>query len=141
MKKKTIFLGASLLCAMTVQGQTLGEGMTGLLPEGVKANISQNKLFYAQKNLCVAGSPEKGYKAYFSAIDGDHGEELWVTDGTIEGTRMVKDINPGLATSDIQWLTRFNDKVVFTANDGENGYEPWISDGTEAGTHMLKDIH
>lgn len=141
MKKKTIFLGASLLCAMTVQSQTLGEGMTGLLPEGVKANISQNKLFYAQKNLCVAGSPEKGYKAYFSAIDGDHGEELWVTDGTTEGTRMVKDINPGLATSDIQWLTRFNDKVVFTANDGENGYEPWISDGTEAGTHMLKDIH
>lgn len=141
MKKENLLLSAALLCSTGAFAQALPEGMTALLPDGVTANISQNKQVYAQKNMAVAGSREKGYYAFFSATDADHGEELWVTNGTAEGTHMVKDINPGLATSDIQWITRFNDKVVFTATDGENGYEPWISDGTEEGTYMLKDIH
>lgn len=141
MKKETLLLSAALMCSTGAFAQALPEGMTALLPEGVTANISQNKQVYAQKNLAVAGSPEKGYYAFFSATDSDHGEELWVTNGTAEGTHMVKDINPGLATSDIQYITRFNDKVIFTATDGENGYEPWISDGTEEGTYLLKDIH
>lgn len=121
--------------------QSLPEGMTALLPAGVTFNIDQNKKVYAQKNITVAGSPEKGYYAFFQAVDADHGEELWITDGTPEGTRMVKDINPGVATSNIQYLTRFNDKVVFGADDGEFGTELWISDGTENGTYMVADIH
>lgn len=125
------------MCTAGMVAQTT----TTLLPEGVKVNLSQTKHFDEQKNLCVAGSPEKGYKAFFQATDADHGEELWVTDGTPAGTRMVKDINPGMSTSDIQYLTRFNDKVVFSADDGENGHELWISDGTEDGTYMVKDIH
>ncbi len=141
MKKQALLISSALMCAAGAFAQALPEGTTALLPAGVTANLSQNKQFYAQKNLCVAGSPEKGYQAFFQAKDAAHGEELWVTDGTAAGTRLVKDINPGVATSDIQYITRFNDKVVFSANDGENGYELWISDGTEAGTYMVKDIH
>ena len=141
MKKKSLLLSAALLCAAGVSAQSLPEGMTALLPDGVKANIDQNKKFYAQKNIVVAGSPTKGYYAFFQATDADHGEELWITDGTPAGTRMVKDINPGVSTSNIQYLTRFNDKVLFGANDGEYGTELWISDGTEDGTYMVKDIH
>ena len=37
-----------------------------------------------------------GERAYFVYNDEKHGVELWVTDGTAEGTRMVKDINVGL---------------------------------------------
>lgn len=33
-----------------------------------------------------------GNQVFFTADDGIHGEELWVTDGTGEGTRLVKDI-------------------------------------------------
>lgn len=130
-----------MLSAAGVSAQSLPEGMTALLPDGVKANLSQTKHVQEQKNLVVAGSPQKGYYAFFQAADSDHGEELWITDGTPAGTRMVKDINPGVATSNIQYLTRFNDKVVFSADDGENGQEIWISDGTENGTYLLKDIH
>ena len=32
---------------------------------------------------------------FFAAIDGVHGQELWLTDGTEEGTKMVQDLNPG----------------------------------------------
>ena len=131
MKKRNILLATALLSVGSVFAQTLPDGMTALLPSGVTPNITQDKKFIMQKNLTVAGSPEKGYYAFFSASDSDHGEELWVTDGTPEGTRMVKDINPGVATSDVNYLTRFNDKVVFSADNGEDGYQLWISDGTD----------
>ena len=93
------------------------------------------------KKLGKAGAQGEGYKAFFAADDGTHGEELWVTDGTVAGTKMVKDINPGSSSSSICWMHRFNDKVVFSADNGEDGSELWISDGTEEGTYMVLDIH
>ena len=142
--KKTYLLMASLLMAGGAVAQlqpNVGGELVALLPDGVTANIDQTKMFQTAKNLAVAGSPEKGYYAFFSASDTDHGEELWVTNGTAEGTHMVMDINPGVASSEVNWLTRFNDKVVFSATDGVWGSQLWISDGTEEGTHMVKQIH
>ena len=141
MKRKTFLFLLGLLTTGAVFSQGLPEGMVSLLPEGVKANIEATRQTHKRKNLAVAGEKGVAYKAFFAADDGVHGEELWVTDGTAAGTKMVKDINPGTNTSDVNWLTRFNDKAVFAADDGTNGYELWISDGTEAGTFMLKDIH
>ena len=136
---------ASLLMAGGAVAQlqpNVGGELTALLPDGVKANIDQTKMFQTAKNLTVAGSPEKGYYAFFAASDADHGEELWVTDGTVDGTHMVKDINPGVASSGVNWLTRFNDKVVFSAMESDGmGSQLWISDGTEEGTFMVKQIH
>jgi ELWxxDGT repeat protein len=34
----------------------------------------------------------------FIGNDGRHGEELWITDGTAAGTRLLKDIHPGVIT-------------------------------------------
>lgn len=141
MKKRSVLFALSLLSMGSLFSQTLPEGMVSLLPQGVKANIDDARKATQYKNLVVAGEKSKGYKAFFAASNEAAGEELWVTDGTVAGTKMVKDINPGSGSSDINWLTRFNDKVVFAANNGENGMELWISDGTEEGTYMVKDIH
>lgn len=40
---------------------------------------------------------------FFSADDGVNGRELWVTDGTAAGTRMVADLNPG-ASGSYPWV-------------------------------------
>ncbi|HOK35861.1 MAG TPA: T9SS type A sorting domain-containing protein [Paludibacteraceae bacterium] len=141
MKKKTFLFLISLVIVCCAFAQTLPDGMVSLLPSGVKANINDTRKAVQYKNLVVAGEKSKGYKAFFAASDNTHGEELWVTDGTVAGTHMVKDINPGTNGSDINWMDRFNDKVVFAADDGEHGMELWISDGTEVGTYMVKDIH
>lgn len=77
----------------------------------------------------------------FVGDDGKIGVELWKTDGTIEGTQLVKDINPGFASSAPTVLRFAGGKVYFTANNGtNNGFQPWVSDGTEAGTFLLQNI-
>jgi ELWxxDGT repeat protein len=83
---------------------------------------------------------QAGDRVFFSANDGDHGRELWVSDGSAAGTRMVKDIRPGATGSQPDTLTRVGSRVYFTANDGRRGRELWVSDGTAAGTHVVKDL-
>ena len=41
---------------------------------------------------------------YFSATNNEHGSELWKTDGTADGTVMVKDINPTTGSSPGRWM-------------------------------------
>jgi ELWxxDGT repeat protein len=89
---------------------------------------------------CGDNDPNRVRPYFFSALDETHGTELWKTDGTSEGTVLVKDINPSIWSSNPQILTYLKDHVYFVADDGEHGYELWKSDGTEAGTVMVKDL-
>ena len=85
-----------------------------------------------------------GNTLYFRAYGGKNGTELWKSDGTKDGTVMVKDINQASSgdPSSYPWeLTAVNNTLYFRANDGTNGRELWKSDGTEAGTVMVKDIN
>ena len=72
---------------------------------------------------------------------GDHGIELWRTDGTAAGTKLLKDIDPGLASSGPRYMTRIGKFVYFNANDGDHGAELWRTDGTKTGTKLVKNIN
>lgn len=84
---------------------------------------------------------------FFLGDEAETGAELWRTDGTIEGTWLVKDINPGPADGFYNdfgedysaGFTDVNGTLFFFATDGVSGFELWKSDGTEAGTVMVKD--
>lgn len=78
---------------------------------------------------------------YFGGNTETHGFELWRSDGTEAGTYMIKDINPGAASSTPLEFVVLDNVLYFSADDGSHGYELWRSDGTAAGTYMVKDIH
>jgi ELWxxDGT repeat protein len=62
------------------------------------------------------------------------GGSLWRSDGTTEGTLVVKH------SSDARWLTAYRGALLFTAWDHASGYELWRSDGTVAGTGLVTDL-
>lgn len=78
---------------------------------------------------------------YFQATDGTHGYELWRSDGTQSGTKMIKDIHTGIGNSMPKNFIKFDGKVYFAADDNLNGEELWVTDGTANGTKMVKDIN
>ncbi len=80
-------------------------------------------------------------RLFFGADDGQHGHELWTSDGKTGGAALVKDINPGPGHSYPAFLTNVGGTVFFRADDGQHGYELWKSDGTQAGTVLVKDIN
>ena len=76
----------------------------------------------------------------FSADDGDHGRELWKSDGSAEGTVMVADLEPGPRGSVPTELTNAAGLVFFSASTEDSGKEVWTTDGSQAGTALLKEI-
>jgi ELWxxDGT repeat protein len=98
-------------------------------------NPSTSRQPRAVQKPVVAGS-----KAYFSAWSREAGQEIWVTDRTVAGTRVLKDIFPGMLSSEPSRLMAAGSRIYFIADDGVHGREPWTSDGTAAGTRLLGDF-
>ncbi|MEJ2034396.1 MAG: hypothetical protein P8Y63_15490, partial [Deltaproteobacteria bacterium] len=89
-----------------VAGNTMyfraNDGLTGnelWKSNGTTAGTMLVKDIYPGSLPADSSSPDYfahvGGKVFFGANDGVHGYELWITDGTADGTKMVKDINIG----------------------------------------------
>lgn len=76
----------------------------------------------------------------FANYDDTYGQELWVSDGTTEGTHVVADVRPGRDGSSPEMLQVIGDHVYYCAYDPVHGVEFWRSDGTEAGTRLVADL-
>jgi len=86
-----------------------------------------------------------GNKIYFFASDGTNGKEPWISDGTVLGTKMLKNIHSNTTDTDFglinsTFISADENKAFFIANDGVTGDELWVTDGTPGGTVLVKDI-
>ncbi len=78
-----------------------------------------------------------GDRKLFFAGEGDGtGEELWVSDGSPEQTRLVRELHPGAYGGMLDNLVDLDGQLYFTAGDGAHGMELWRSDGTADGTRL-----
>ncbi len=82
-----------------------------------------------------------GDALYFVADDGVHGQELWTSDGTPAGTRMVVDLTPGGDGSVLQSLVDIDGTLAFKKVTFFP-YRPslWTSDGTAQGTEQVVSL-
>ncbi|UOY07187.1 thrombospondin type 3 repeat-containing protein [Muricauda sp. SCSIO 64092] len=86
-------------------------------------------------------------KLVYIATDGIHGYEPWISDGTLEGTFMLKDINPGTVRGYDDSMVNFNSLESFSVIDGKlyflafDGTKVglWVTDGTTHGTYEVTD--
>ncbi|WP_257461410.1 ELWxxDGT repeat protein [Archangium lipolyticum] len=86
-----------------------------------------------------------GSRLFFVVGDETHGRELWVSDGTTGGTRLLKDITPGPEGSEPYRLTVVGNTLLFFryipgTDTTPSRHELWRSNGTEAGTVRVKDL-
>jgi ELWxxDGT repeat protein len=84
-------------------------------------------------------------KLLLSRSDGNTGYELWISDGTTLGTKLLKDIVPGSEGSYPHDFINRNNEVIFTVatKDELTGnliYELWKTDGTESGTQFIDTV-
>jgi ELWxxDGT repeat protein len=68
----------------------------------------------------------------FSAGDGEHGWELWQSDGSSAGTVLLKDLRPGKAGAYPNRFTQVNDTLFFTADDDAGIARLWSIDAAGA---------
>jgi ELWxxDGT repeat protein len=80
-------------------------------------------------------------RVFFSARAPGAGMELWVTDGTEEGTELFLDIQDGEGDGAPRDFVVFQDQLWFTATTADEGAELWMSDGTVDGTGLFLDIN
>lgn len=76
-----------------------------------------------------------GATVYLAARDRAHGLELWSSDGTRAGTRLVADLRPGPRSSAPSSLVAYRDQLWFAARDAL-----WWSDGTARRTQKVTTL-
>ncbi len=91
----------------------------------------------------------------YEAYDPVNGRELWVSNGTTEGTKLLANLRPGAFPDPnltvepnieswkwepIRESIVYNGRLYFRLDDGSNGPELWTTDGTVAGTGIAVDL-
>ncbi|MDP9955454.1 ELWxxDGT repeat protein [Epilithonimonas hungarica] len=121
-----------------------GNGAEPWMTDGTEAGTTIVKDINVSSGTSGSGPinfTEYNGKVYFSASDGiTSGSELWVTDGTEQGTKMLKDIAPGTAGSFPEKMVVYKDKLYFFATNASNVKQLWETDGTEDGTKALASV-
>lgn len=117
-------------------GTSVGTELLADLSPGTPGSVVQNA-----ETFPTIGALGK----YIVALsDGRVGNEVWVTDGTAAGTKLLKDITPGVTSSFAEFMTKVGDRVYFRANQGGTagiGYEVFRTDGTPEGTGLAFDLN
>jgi ELWxxDGT repeat protein len=110
--------------------------------DGTREGTRQLAAFTTMDSSGARSLARFGDVVLLSAAGVGVGEELWRSDGTPEGTAMVKDLIPGPDSGRPRNIVQVGERAFFAAKlaTGCCNYELWVTDGTEAGTSLVLDI-
>ncbi len=103
-----------------------------------EASVVFEKSVDLREGLIVVGD-----QLFFAAEDEERGMELYVSDGTTAGSRLVREIMPGESGSNPRSFFELNGRLFFAAGDtfidGTNRvvHQLWSTDGTLFNTRQL----
>ena len=81
------------------------------------------------------GAPvSAGSTLYFLARESNTGNDLWLTDGTQQGTRLVADIVPGINSSGITGLAALGNTVFVSMEPSVYNGTMWVTEGVPGST-------
>ncbi|HVU63385.1 MAG TPA: ELWxxDGT repeat protein, partial [Phycisphaerales bacterium] len=109
-----------LFCALIAAGSALAGDITLIKDIGRSGFGSYPSNFFEL-------APDR---IFFSATDPIAGRELWITDGTTSGTRLVKDLVPGVGDSNPGGFRAVGNRVFFGATPQQCYTDIWSTDGT-----------
>ena len=91
----------------------------------------------------TAGLPGGDIALELSGGSSDSDPQLWMSNGTVAGTKELKDLSGGfgyLGDGDGA-IAAINGVLYLQASDSKYGTELWRSNGTVAGTTLVQDIN
>jgi ELWxxDGT repeat protein len=94
---------------------------------------------FGNQGSSAAFLTESNGLAYFSAVD-ETDTALWVSDGTLDGTRKLKSFENGSLSSFTEVVTSQGTFLYFMGGQTDTGTELWRTNGTAAGTLLVSDI-
>jgi ELWxxDGT repeat protein len=109
----------------TPSGTQLVRDIRPGLADGVASIVRSTIRSWDPTSACVYDG-----RLYFAADDGRFGSELWVSDGSSEGTFRITDIADSGSSSAPSNLTDVAGVTYFTANDGRVGQHLYALSGT-----------
>ena len=77
---------------------------------------------------------------YFAGFSAENWGDLWVTDGTIEGTNVFLDFFEDNAAGIPKSFTLHNDLLYFLVVNPDGNTEMWRTDGTQEGSISLLEV-
>lgn len=78
-------------------------------------------------------------KLVFDGVDNLNGVQLWESDGTSNGTKLLRKLALTKTFSTAKNFILMNDILFFGSDDSSGNHKLWRSDGTEKGTYAFSD--
>ena len=128
--KTYLFLICILLVGFAVQAQDSPIKIIKEINDDGSKNSSPANLFVYKGKVYFAADDANGS----NTGDADLGKELWETDGTSAGTKLVKDLNAGDNNSTPNNFFEYKNLMYFSASNGAVRNALFSSDGTAPNT-------
>jgi ELWxxDGT repeat protein len=126
---RSVVVAPAFVAALVAAALPAAAGTAELLADIDRTSASGSGSYGVSVPLIPVGD-----RVVFQAAEPSSGSELWASDGTYTGTRLLRDLAPEGESTDFRWLGTVRKTAVLRRALDFGKFDLWRSDGTVAGT-------